>query len=95
MAVEGTINRYGSEPSTFLGLLATADRELELVAGEPRIVEVDDELLFRLTGDLADELDRFQGRRAVVTGELVAAPQARGLPPVIRVASYELAAEEE
>ena len=89
VVIRGTLNRYGNEPHTFLGVLVAAGHPPEAEGPPRRVIDVDREILFRLEGELEFELNEYQGREITVRGELLHASASPGLPPVVRIASYD------
>ncbi len=86
--LQGTLNRFGNEPHTFLGLLVTPDTPPVLASTAGRVLEMHDERVFALEGDLVSELNRHQGQRLTIRGVLSEASESALIPPVIRIESY-------
>ena len=88
LIVEGVLNRFGNEPHTFLGILVTPDTPPVLGSSEGRVLALDDERVFALEGELASEVNRYQGQRLTIRGVLSEASESALIPPVMQIESY-------
>jgi hypothetical protein len=91
--VSGTLNRFGNEPHTFLGVLVTPETPpvLDSTDGrlrDGRVLVLDRERVFELEGDLVSELDRYQGQRVTVHGVLSSGTRNALPPAVVFVEAY-------
>ena len=91
----GIIGVYGNEPRSYLAILVNQDENEGFLPG-PDVAYMPDadeteraaEYLFRLAGDLTEELRHLQRRTVRIVGTITERAIGPGFPAVIEVESY-------